>query len=257
MLKQLRAEIHKLADPKKAKILQGFSKTGKGEYAEGDIFLGIVMPKQRALAKKYWDKITLPELDILIKSKIHEERLIALLILVKQFESFTKNSIRSNSDKIRKFGSAKIIFKFYLSHTKHINNWDLVDLSAPNIVGEYLYSLSLDGRGAGVRVKNKTLHKLALSKNLWEKRIAILATFAFIKQGECQDALKIAKMLMDDKHDLIHKAVGWMLREVGKRVSEKTLTDFLDKNVTIMPRTMLRYSIERLPIKTKKYFLNK
>lgn len=242
MIKDLRAEIKKLANSNKAKILQGFFKTGKGQYGEGDIFLGIIVPKQRALAKKYWEKITLPELDILIKSKIHEERLIALLILTKQFESLNNQLV---------------IYKYYLSHTKYINNWDLVDLSAPNIVGSYLYSLALDGRGAGVRVKNETLYKLAISKNLWERRIAILATFTFIKKGDSKDTLKIAKILLADKHDLIHKAAGWMIREVGKRCDQKILTSFLDEYSAKMPRTMLRYAIERLPEKIRKYYLNK
>ena len=139
----------------------------------------------------------------------------------------------------------KKIYNFYISHTKHINNWDLVDLSAPNIVGEYLID------------KNRAiLFKLAKSKSLWERRIAILATFAFIKNHRSKDALAIAKMLLTDKHDLIHKAVGWMLREIGKRCSEKTLTDFLDDNALTMPRTALRYAIERLPEKKRLHYLH-
>lgn len=244
MLKALRTQIKKLANPKKAKILQGFFKTGPGQYGEGDIFLGITVPLQRELVKQYWQDLRLADIDSLLKSKFHEERLIALLILIKKF---TASEILNQKSKI---------YKYYLFHTKYINNWDLVDLSAPNIVGEYLYSISLDGRGVGVRVKNQTLLHLAKSKNLWERRIAILATFTFIKNGDTKDALRIAKMLLADKHDLIHKAVGWMLREIGKRCNEKSLTDFLDANALTMPRTALRYAIERLPEeKRKKYLL--
>ncbi len=242
--KLLKNEIKQLKNPAKAKILQGFFKTGGGEYGEGDIFLGITVPLQRQLVKQCWQDLTLADIDALLKSKFHEERLIALLILVKKFTSTKILNQKSE------------IYKFYLSHTKYINNWDLVDLSAPNIVGEYLYSLSLDGRGVGVRVKNQTLLRLAKSKNLWERRIAILATFAFIKKRDPKDSLVIVKMLLTDKHDLIHKAVGWMLREIGKRCDEKTLTDFLNKNVLKMPRTTLRYAIERLPQEKKLYYLH-
>lgn len=235
MLKQLQKDIKKSANPKKAIILQRFFKTGKGQYGEGDIFLGIVVPKQRELAKKYWVDLSLNDIDKLLKSKIHEERLIALLILVQKFNG--------NS---QPFNLKSSIFQFYLAHTKYINNWDLVDLSAPNIVGEYLISCN-----------RSVLYKLAKSKNLWEKRISILATMAFIKKGEAKDTIAIAKILMADKHDLIHKAVGWMLRETGKRCGEKSLIEFLDSNAEKMPRTMLRYAIERLPEKTRKYYLQK
>ncbi|MFA5990709.1 MAG: DNA alkylation repair protein [Candidatus Doudnabacteria bacterium] len=229
-LPKLKRDMKKLANPAKAKVLAGFFKTGPGQYGEGDIFLGITVPLQRQLVKQYWQDLTMGDVDSLIKSKFHEERLIALLILVKQFQSL---NIKSS------------IFKFYLSHTKYINNWDLVDLSAPNIVGEYLID------------KNRTiLFKLAKSKNLWERRIAILATFAFIKKRDPKDSLAIAKMLLADKQDLIHKAVGWMLREIGKRCGEKILTDFLDKNVLRIPRTALRYAIERLPEKKRLHYLH-
>ncbi len=229
MLKRLKKDLRDLADPKKAKILQRFFKTGKGEYGEGDVFLGVVVPKQRMLVKKYWRDLDLKDLDKLIKSKIHEERLITLLILVRQYQSLnTKSSI----------------FKYFLSRTKYINNWDLVDLSAPNIVGEYLID------------KNRAiLYRLARSKSLWERRIAMLSTFAFIKRGDYADTLKIAKILIKDKHDLIYKATGWMLREVGKRCGEKHLLKFLDNNCRQMPRTMLRYAIERLNHRTKIKYL--
>ena len=232
MIEKLRKEIRLLKNPAKAKILQRFFKTGKGEYGEGDIFFGIMLPQQRDLVKIYWNEINLQETQILLKSKIHEERLIALLILVEKYK---------RGDEKQK----KIIYKFYLSHAKFVNNWDLVDLSAPNIVGEFL-----------INSDPSILFKLTKSKNLWEKRIAILATLAFIKKGISQHTLKIAKILLNDKHDLIHKAVGWMLREVGKRCKEQDLTNFLNTNYKHIPRTTLRYAIERLPDKTRKYYLN-
>ncbi len=242
MLKRLRAELGQLASPTKAKILQGFFKTGRGQYGEGDIFLGITVPKQRDLVKKYWRDVNLPDLDKLLRSKIHEERLVALLILVQKFEQTNSG----HSDAIRRFGSRKQIYNFYLSHTKLINNWDLVDLSADKILGAHL------------RNRNKSiLIKLAESQNLWERRIAIIATFYDIKNKDSRWTLKIAKLLLYDKHDLIHKAVGWMLREVGKRCHENILLDFLNKNYPAMPRTMLRYAIERLSEKQRKHYLKR
>ena len=233
MLKKIQSEIKKLKNPVKAKILQGFFKTGKGQYGEGDVFLGITVPKQRLVAKKYSGDITLADLDKLIKSPVHEQRLIALLILVDKF--------RRSNEKLQ-----KKIYNFYLAHTKYINNWDLVDLSADKIVGAYL-----EDRDRSV------LLKLARSKSLWERRIAILSTFHYIKRGQAKWTLKLATMLLKDEHDLIHKATGWMLREVGKRCGQKVLTDFLNKHYKQRPRTMLRYAIERLPINLKKRFLAK
>ncbi|MCL5774981.1 MAG: DNA alkylation repair protein [Patescibacteria group bacterium] len=232
-LAKLKTDLRQASSPAKAKVLQSFFKTGKGEYGEGDIFLGITVPRQRALAKKYETELSANDLEKLLKSKIHEERLVGILILVAKFQKGEENEKGE-------------VFRFYLKHTRNINNWDLVDLSAPNIVGEYL--LTKD---------RETLYQLAGSHNLWEKRIAILSTFAFIKRGQSRDALAISQILFNDSHDLIHKAVGWMLREVGKRCDQKILTDFLDKHATIMPRTMLRYAIERLPEKTKKNYLKR
>lgn len=227
----LRKEIKKNANLQKAKILQGFFKTDKGQYGEGDIFLGIVVPIQRKIAKKYQD-LALSDIQKLLKSKIHEERLVALLILVLQFQEAD----------IRK---CETIFKFYLKNVKNINNWDLVDLTAPNIVGRFLMDKD-----------KKPLYQLAKSRNLWEKRIAVLAAFTFIKNNEHKDSLRIAEILLGDNHDLIHKAVGWMLREVGKRnlaIEEK----FLKKYHRKMPRTMLRYAIERFPEQKRKRYLTK
>ena len=232
-LENLRKEIERLKNPAKAKILAGFFKTGKEEYGAGDKFFGIVVPKQRELVKKYWKEMEISEILKLLKSLYHEERLIALLLLVKKFEV--------GDEKER-----KIIFEAYLKNTKYINNWDLVDLSAPNIVGMYLADKD-----------RKILYQLARSKDLWEKRIAILATFQFIKNKESNDALKISEMLLQDKHDLIHKAVGWMLREVGKRCSVEEEEKFLQKYYKIMPRTMLRYAIERFPEKKRQKYLIK
>lgn len=229
-LNELRIEVKKLARPDKAEILQRFFKTQKGQYGEGDKFLGIIVPEQRKLVSKYFN-LGLKEIAFLIKRPWHEERLIALLILVKKFERGNKEIQQE-------------IYNFYLQNTNFINNWDLVDLSAPNIVGNYL----LDK-------KKNILYQMAKSNSLWERRIAILATFAFIKQKKIKDTLLISKILLSDKHDLIHKAVGWMLREVGKRVSKQELKVFLDKNIGRMPRTTLRYAIERLSSKEKKRYL--
>lgn len=263
---ELQSEIKTLANPKKAKLLQGFFKTKKGEYGEGDVFLGLTVPVQRKLVKKYAGSLDLKDLDKLLKSKIHEHRLIALLVLVTKFQSISRRHFELACPVVRRFighttgvsGSKnrfrppkaegmnqKDIFDFYLSRTQYINNWDLVDLSAPKIVGAYL------------RDKNKNiLYKLAKSKNLWERRIAILATFDDIYFRKPEDALKISKILLNDHHDLIHKAVGWMLREVGKRCNEKYLLKFLDDHYKSMPRTMLRYAIERLPEPKRQHYLS-
>jgi 3-methyladenine DNA glycosylase AlkD len=242
-LGDLNKELKQKANPKKAKDLMRFFKTGMGEYGEGDIFLGIMVPESRKLAKKYSD-LPLKEISKLIKSKYHEARLVALLILVHNYK---------NIDKSNKLCSAEVkplqkeIYEFYLAHTKYINNWDLVDLSAGYIVGDYL------SRKQGFR----NLEKLAKSKNIWERRIAIIATFAFIYKGEYEPTFHIVKMLLNDPEDLIHKACGWMLREVGKRVSEPKLRAFLNQYGPQMPRTMLRYAIERLPEKMRKIYLSR
>jgi len=227
---QVKKALEKLADPKQAAILQRFFKTGKGEYGEGDVFLGIKVPKQRGLVKKYKDLPLVEVLDLL-KSKIHEHRLVALLILVEQFKKADEKE-------------RKKIFDLYVKNTKYINNWDLVDLSAPNIVGAFL----LD--------KPRTiLNQLVTSKILWERRIAVLSTFAFIRNNEFTDTFKIAEVLVSDEHDLIHKAVGWMLREGGKRDQAKE-EQFLKKHAKKMPRAMLRYAIERFSQTKRKYYLH-
>src|ERR1035437_5095148 len=191
-LSEIKKEIKKNTDPRKAELLQRFFKTGPGQYGEGDIFLGLMVPVQRAIVKKYKD-LSLKDLKVLLNSGIHEERLIALLILVEQYK---KGDEQKKED----------IFTFYHLHRKRINNWDLVDLTANRISGAYLMH------------KNKSLlYKLAESKNIWDRRIAVLSAFHFIKNNVFNDALRIAEKLLNDKHDLIQKAVGWMLREIGKR----------------------------------------
>lgn len=230
MYKTAQKEIRGLANPAKAKLLAGFFKTGKGQYAEGDIFLGIMVPQTRNLAKKYAE-MEIADIQQLLKSKFHEERLLALFLLVEKFQK--------ENEKIK-----EKIYKLYLKNTKFINNWDLVDLSAHKIVGAYL-----EGKPKDI------LFQLAKSKSLWERRIAILATFFEIGKGRSVTALQIAEKLLKDKHDLIHKAVGWMLREVGKRCSQKDEEIFLNKYATIMPRTMLRYAIERFEEKKRSYYL--
>lgn len=222
---KIKSELKKLSNKDKAKVYAWFFKTGKGEYGEGDKFLGITVPKQRKVAKNFLD-LSLREIKELLESPIHEHRFTALEILVMQFEK--------GSEKEK-----KLIANFYLKNAKLANNWDLVDTSAPYILGEYF------------KDKNKSvLYKLARSKNLWEKRIAIVSTFAFIKQNDLGDTFKISEMLLNDKNDLIHKAVGWMLREAGKKDKQKLLK-FLDKNGKKMPRTTLRYSIEKFSKKER------
>jgi len=228
---KIKSELKKLANPKQAKILMQFFKIGKGEYGEGDIFLGIKVPVQRQVVKKYQD-LPLKDVQQLLNSKIHEHRLVGVLILVRQF--------MKGDEKQR-----GVIYKIYLKNTRRINNWDLVDLSAPNIVGTYLLDKP-----------RKILYQLAKSKNLWERRIGIMATFIFIRNNDFKDTLAISKILLNDPHDLIHKAVGWMLRELGKRdqvIEEKFLKEHFQK----MPRTMLRYAIEKFPEKKRQGYLRK
>jgi len=233
MLNQLKKDLQKLANSNKAKDLSRFFKTGKGQYGEGDIFLGVSVPDQRENAKKY-PGLKLNEIQELLSSKIHEHRLTSLFILISKFEK--------GNNKLK-----KEIFDFYLQNTKNINNWDLVDLSAPKISGAYI----LDNPK-----EKKILYKLAKSKNLWEKRIAVLSTYTLIKNNEFNDTLNISEILLKDKHDLIHKAVGWMLREIGKK-DQKTEEKFLKQHYKKMPRTMLRYAIEKFQKNKKKFYMKK
>jgi 3-methyladenine DNA glycosylase AlkD len=230
MLSEIQKELYFLSDPIRAKHSQRFFKTGPGEYGEGDVFLGLTMPEVRVIAKKYFKEVDFSSVQKLVESKYHEFRMCALVMLVYKYE---------------KDMGRKEIYEFFLRNTKYINNWDLVDVTVPRTVGFYL-----------VDNNRSILYKLVKSSDLWERRIAVLATFAFIRLGDFKDSLKISEILLNDKHDLIHKAVGWMLREIGKR-DESVLTEFLDQHVTKMPRTMLRYSIERLEEGKRKGYLKK
>lgn len=225
----IKNEMRKLANKKIAEHSQRFFKTGKGQYGEGDIYLGIRVPVLRKIAKKF-RRISLAEVSKLLESKFHEERLLSILMLVNLFKSGDEDD-------------QELIYELYLDKTKFINNWDIVDISAGNIVGAFLFE------------KDKApLYRLVFSENLWERRIAIVATFYFIRNDEFDDTLKIAEILFTDKEDLIHKAVGWMLREVGKRVIEIE-EEFLEEHYLKMPRTMLRYAIERFPETRRRMYL--
>lgn len=232
-LAQIKQELKSKADNPLGKKYARFFKTGKGEYGEGDIFIGLRVPILHQTAKKYLN-LSLIQVEKLLQSKIHEFRLTALLILTYKFPKAEEKE-------------KKQIYSLYLKNTKYINNWDLVDLSAPKIVGAYLLDKI---------EKRKILYKLAKSKSLWEQRISILSTFTFIREKDFTDALKISKILLHHPHDLIHKAVGWMLREVGKR-NQKTEEKFLKKHYQTMPRTMLRYAIEKFSDKKRKLYLKK
>jgi len=219
--KQLKQELNKLKNPARAKILQRFFKTGKGEYGEGDIFLGITNPDLKNAAKSYVS-LELKDIQELLDSKIHEYRQASLFILTLKFEK------AEEKDKKR-------IFMFYMKNYNNINNWDLVDLTSYKIAGAYL-----------IDKDKKMLYEFARSNHLWKKRIAMISCYWFIKNEKYVDALKIARILLNDKHDLIHKAVGWMLREIGKR-DKKTEENFLKRYYKQMPRTILRYAIEKFP----------
>lgn len=228
----VKAKLQAIANPEKALLLQRFFKTGEGQYGEGDLFMGITVPQQRIVAKTHKD-IPHHEIENLLHEPYHECRMTALFILVNRFK-------KSKNDAER-----KEIVDLYLRNTAYINNWDLVDLSAGYILGEYL----LD--------KERTLiYRLAESQSLWEQRIAVLATSIFIRNDDFADTLLLAEKLLNHKHDLMHKAIGWMLREVGKR-NKTILVDFLIQYSTQMPRTMLRYAIEKFPEEERQYFLKR
>lgn len=209
---------------------QRYFKTGKGEYGEGDIFIGVDVPDQRSIAKRYYKEVTLADIEALLHENVHEYRLTALYILVLMYEKMKKE----------RHG----ITALYLRNTKYINNWDLVDVSAPKILGPYLLETG----------DTSVLYEFARSKDLWEQRIAIMSTLAFIRAGRYDDTLKLSMMLLNHKHDLIHKAVGWMLREVGNKDMQAEI-DFLKEHYKTMPRTMLRYAIEKFDKPTKEAFM--
>lgn len=219
-------DLKKNIKPGKAEVLARFFKTGKGEYGEGDVFIGVMVPEIRKVAKEH-KETPFNELQKLISSGIHEERLCAALICT--YKKLDQE-----------------VVDFYLNNTDYLNNWDIIDLTAPKILGLWMLENPDD---------RKILYKFSKSKSLWERRIAILSTFAFIRKNDFEDALKISENLLDDKHDLIHKAVGWMLREIGKR-DQKVEEKFLEKYYKKMPRTMLRYAIERFEETLRKSYLN-
>jgi 3-methyladenine DNA glycosylase AlkD len=216
----VRRELRAQARPEHVAGALRFFKCGPGEYGEGDLFIGVTVPAQRRIARQY-RLLPLAAVESLLTSRIHEERLTALFILVLQFNG-------SRDDRVR-----RRIFRLYMKRLRFINNWDLVDSSAHHIVGGWLADRPRD-----------VLERLARSPNLWSRRVAMIATLFFIQRGDHRDAIQIATVLKDDGHDLIHKAVGWMLREVGKRASADALTSFLERHAATMPRTMLRYAIE-------------
>jgi len=231
-INQLKTNLQELTSPEKAKNSAWFFKTGKGEYGEGDVFLGITMPEQRKAIKAFVN-LPLEEVETLLQSPEHEYRMCALLIWVAQYK-------KANEEK------RKLIYQKYLDNTQWINNWDLVDASAEHIVGPWLEQR---------KDKMKVLESLAKSKSLWERRIAMLASFGYIKKGESKEAFAIAEILLEDKEDLIHKAVGWMLREIGKKCSIQEEETFLKKYYQRMPRTMLRYAIEHFPETKRQAYL--
>jgi len=229
MKSRLLEELLVLANPEKAKSFQSFFKTGPGEYGEGDFFWGINVPVLRRLSKKYAD-LSLVEIQKLLTSQIHEQRQVALFILLQQYQKAEE----TNREKI---------VNFYLAHTRWINNWDLVDATAPKILGDFL-----------MKRDKRILFQLARSENLWERRIAIVATLRFVKEGRFEETIKIAEILLSDPHDLIHKAVGWLLREVGKR-HRQTEEEFLRRFASLMPRTTLRYALEKFPAEKREMYL--
>jgi len=221
-----------LSIPEKVEFFPKFFKTGKGEYGEGDVFIGVKVPDQRIVAKEFYNKISLEELSELLSSKIHEHRLTALLILIYKFEK-TKDKIEQ-----------KEIIDFYLKHTKHINNWDLVDTSCYKILARYCFE----------NQNSKILEKLSDSKNMWEMRMAIVGTMHHIKKGQFELTKNFALKNLKHPHDLMHKANGWLLREMGK-MNEKELLDFLNLHYKEMPRTCLRYAIEKLDEELRQDYL--
>lgn len=229
---QIITELKNCGNTKKAAHLSGFFKTGKGQYGEGDRFLGVTVPEQRAIAKKY-ASAELPVLEQLIISPFHEQRLTALLILIHKYQ---KSKIVSEKEQY---------IRFYLNHTRFINNWDLVDLSCYALLGQWLQDK-----------ERSLLYELADSTNLWEQRMAIVSCMHFVRQGDFNDCLAIADKLLLHPHDLIHKATGWLLREIGKK-DKATLVAFLQDRYFRMPRTMLRYAIERFPEEERKKWMKR
>lgn len=231
MINKILKELKFKKNAEQAEVLSRFFKTGKGQYGEGDIFWGIKVPVLREISKKFIGA-SLKDIQGLLDSKVHEHRMVGMFILI---------------EKYKKAENKREIYDFYLKNTRNINNWDLVDLTAPNIVGSFLKEN---------KKERKVLYSLVKSSNLWERRIAILSTFTLLRENDFKDALKISEILLKDEQDLIHKAVGWMLRELGKRDKDVEV-EFLEKYCKVMPRTMLRYSLEKFNIKERKKYMKK
>lgn len=239
MKDQIIAELSSLYNPTESRHLSKFFKTAKGEYGEGDKFLGIRVPVTRSLVRKYKKDITLQDIETLINSEWHEIRLAGFLLLIELYKSSIKEE---------RFKSSESLVKFYITNIDKGNNWDLVDLVAPVLLGDWILRNPED---------EKIIIDLAVSENLWHQRVAIVSTFTLIKAGKYNLTLSLAKNFLSHRHDLIHKATGWMLREIGKRGGEKELIEFLEKYKTSMPRTMLRYAIEKFPPSQRHHFLQK
>ncbi len=230
MLRQLHADLHAARDPAKAAFFPRFFRTGKGEYGEGDVFLGVTVPRMRAVAKAHRD-LGLQDIERLLADPIHERRLTGLFILVSRYER--------GDDATKKETVA-----FYLDHLAGVNNWDLVDATAYKILGDWLLRTNNDAQ----------MDQMTASANLWERRIAIVATLAFIRAGRLEPTFRMSTRLISDKYDLLHKAVGWMLREAGKR-DASALRRYLDTHAARLPRTALRYALERLPNKDRRHYM--
>jgi 3-methyladenine DNA glycosylase AlkD len=234
-LNEVRRQLHAAGSPTRAASSARFFKTGPGQYGAGDVFIGVSVPQQRAIARSAKD-LPLPDIAALLASKVHEERLLACILLAGRGQRAAKSGDDAETKKLA---------AFYWKHRAGINNWDLVDSSAEHVLGPYYFKRS-----------RAPLFKMARSKRLWDRRYAVLTTFHFIRQGDFKDTLRLAELLMEDMHDLIHKACGWMLREVGKREPE-LLRAFLDENAARMPRTMLRYALEKLAPRERQHYMKK
>lgn len=231
MKKEILRDLEKVSSKEYASTLQKFFKTGKGEYGYGDVFVGIKIPSLRSICKKYYRDISFEQLNFFTQNRVHEYRLFAFLILTYKFEKATQQQ-------------KKDIYEYYIKHLEYVNNWDIVDLTAHEIVGQYL-----------IDKDRKDIYELLNSDNLWKQRVAVISTYAFIRNGDFKEILSFAKKLLTHEHDLIHKAVGWMLRNMGKKDINE-LRKFLDSYATEMPRTMLRYAIERLEEPQRKKYLH-
>ena len=235
MVDHIIEQLQKYSSQKRAEKNQYFFKTGKGEYSEGDKFLGVSVPDCRKVIKQFYHEVSLADTFELLTNEWHEVRLTAIFILVQKYQA------KRSSLELK-----KNIISGYLEHLEYVNNWDLVDSSAYKLLGDYLYNHKKDC---------SVLYELAKTKELWKERVAMIATLYFIKQGDFKDCLKLAKHFLNHEHDLMHKASGWMLREMGK-MNVQPLYKFLDKNASKMPRTMLRYAVEKLDKKERQHYMN-